>query len=480
MDSELMDLDAVAQAQAVRSGQVSPLELVEASIRRIERLNPALNAVIHERFDRARAEATAADLPAGPFRGVPIVLKDLGCDMAGEPSHSGNRLLRALDARGTRDATLVEALRASGFIIVGRTNVPELGLVATTEPTAHGRTRNPWDLGRSPGGSSGGSAAAVASGMVAIAQGGDGGGSIRMPAAHCGLFGLKPSRGRLSTAPEPELMEGHTTYGFLTRTVRDSALALDISSGSVPGDPLTAPPPMGPWSDLVDSDPPALRVGMMAPSEVGGTKVDPQVTAAVEEAARLLERLGHHVTIDQPAAMLEPDYLDRWVDLLSPSVALFFRELEGRAGRPLTDQDAEPMAWWWNDRGRRLSAADHVANQVWRDDFRRRMAAWWAAGNDILLSPVLPMPATPIGFFDGDEGIRRSVEILRFTPQFNTAGQPAASLPLGTSSDGLPIGVQIGAAYGREDLLIRLAGQVERAAPWSGRRPGTSHAGSFS
>jgi amidase len=471
VDAELMDLDAVGQAELVRSGQLSAVELVEAAIGRIEQLDPVLNAVIHERFDRAREEAVAPDLPEGPFRGVPILLKDLGCAMAGEPHHSGNRLLRALDVRATEDAALVRALRTAGFVVLGRTNVPEFGLVATTEPSAHGSTRNPWDLGRSPGGSSGGAAAAVAAGMVAIAQGGDGGGSIRMPSSHCGLFGLKPSRGRVSVAPDAELMEGHTTYGFLTRTVRDSAAALDVAAGPVPGDALTAPVPARSWSSLVDLEPPPLRVGVMAVSEVAGYPVDPDVTAAVTGAAALLESLGHHVCVDHPTAMVEPDYLDHWVDLLSPSVAYLFDDLERRAGRPLDEHDAEPMAWWWNERGRRLSAADHVANQVWRDHFRRRMAGWWAGGFDILLSPVLPMPATPLGWFDGEEGIRRSVEILRFTPQFNTAGQPAASLPLGTSSDGLPIGVQIGAAYGREDLLIRLAGQIERAVPWQWRRP---------
>jgi amidase len=466
-----MDLDAVSQADLVRSGQVSPKELVEASIARIEQVDPVLNAVIHERFDQARSEAASADLPQGPFRGVPILLKDLGCPMAGQPVHSGNRLLRALDARAAEDSALVRAVRTAGFVVVGRTNVPEFGLVATTEPAAYGATRNPWDLTRSPGGSSGGAAAAVAAGMVAIAQGSDGGGSIRMPSAHCGLFGLKPSRGRVSAAPEPEFMEGHNAYGFLTRTVRDSALALDIASRPQAGDTVTAPVPDASWSSLVDLDPPALRVGVMAVSEVNGHPVDPEVTAAVTQAARLLESLGHHVSESHPEAMVDPAYLDRWVDLLSPSVAASFDDLERRAGRPLTDADAEPMAWWWNDRGRRLSAVDHVGNQLWRDDFRRRMAGWWEGGFDILLSPVLPMPPTPLGFFDGEEGIRRSVEILRFTPQFNTTGQPAASLPLGATGTGLPIGVQIGAAYGREDLLIRLAGQVERAAPWHDRRP---------
>ncbi|MFW3171592.1 amidase [Geodermatophilus sp. CPCC 206100] len=472
MDDAVADLDAVAQAALVRSGEVSPRELVEESIRRIERLNPVLNAVIHERFEQACAEASSADLPAGPFRGVPILLKDLGAAMAGEPAHSGNRLLRELGARAPEDAALVRALRAAGFVVLGRTNVPELGLVATTEPAAYGATPNPWDLTRSPGGSSGGAAAAVASGMVAIAQGTDGGGSIRMPSSHCGLFGLKPSRGRVSPAPEPEFMEGHNAYGFLTRTVRDSALALDVAAGPQPGDAVTPPAPGAPFASFVDVDPPALRIGVLAPAEVNGHPVDPEVVAAVEQAARLLESLGHHVDEGYPEAMVDPAYLDRWVDLLSPSVASAFGDLERQAGRPLTDADAEPMAWWWNERGRRLSAVDHVENQAWRDDFRRRMAAWWHAGHDILLSPVLPMPPTPLGWFDGEEGIRRSVEVLRFTPQFNTTGQPAASLPLGTTRDGLPIGVQIAAASGREDLLIQLAGQVERAAPWRDRRPG--------
>ena len=482
IDRELAALDATGQAELVRAGQVTALELVDAAIERIERANPVLNAVIHPRVERARLEA-AGDLPDGPFRGVPIVLKDLGNPMAGEPHHMGNVLLRKLDHRASTDSELTRSIRNAGFVVLGRTNVPEFGLVCTTEPAAYGPTRNPWAPDRSTGGSSGGSAAAVAAGMVPIAQGTDGGGSIRMPSSHCGLVGLKPSRGRISPAPDGDGMEGHTTYGFLTRSVRDTAAALDFAAGYRPGDAFVAPPPVpgepgageraagGRYSALARQDPPPLRIGLMDVADVNGYPVDDDVRAAARDTASLLASLGHHVEESYPAAMTDPEYLRRWQELLSPSVSALFNELEALAGRPLEQDEAEEMAWWWRAAGDTISAARHTGNQAWRDAFSRRMAAWWAGGFDILVSPVLPNAAPPLGLFDQPGGLRRSVDILCFTPQFNTTGQPAISLPLGMSEQGLPVGTQLGAAYGREDLLIQLAGQLERAVPWQDRRP---------
>jgi len=468
---DLGSLDAIGQAELVRAGDVAPSELVEAAIARIEKLDPLLNAVITPRFEKALEEARSPDLPDGPFRGVPILLKDLGAAQKGEPAHSGNALLRRLDVRAAEDSALARSLRAAGFVVLGRTNVPEFGLVTTTEPAAYGATLNPWDRTRSTGGSSGGAAAGVASGMVPLAQGSDGGGSIRNLSSHCGLFGLKPSRGRISSAPAGDGMEAHVVYGFLSRSVRDNALALDVAAGYRAGDAVTPAAPDTGFAALVDRDPPALRIGTMTVPDVNGYPVDPEVNAVVEQAGALLESLGHNVEQAYPAAMVDPEYLQRWVDLLSPSVTALFGELETLAGGDLQRADAEEMTWWWRDRGARLSTRQHVENQAWRDGFRRQMCSWWAGGHDILLCPVLPTPATPLGFFDGEEGLRRSVEILCFTPQFNTTGQPAASLPIGMSTAGLPIGVQIGAGPGREDLLVRLAGQIERAAPWIDRRP---------
>jgi amidase len=470
--TETASLDATAQAALVSTGEVKPRELVEAAIERIERQNPTLNAVIHQRFERALDEASGS-LPDGPFRGVPTLLKALGNPMAGEPHHMGNELLKRIGHVADEDSALTTSIREAGFVVLGRTNVPEFGLVCTTEPVAYGPTRNPWDLERSPGGSSGGAAAAVASGMVPIGQGTDGGGSIRMPASHCGLFGLKPTRGRISMSPGGDGMEGHTTNGFLTTSVRDSAAALDLSSGYRPGDAYVPPPPGRPYAELAAQAPPRLRVGLLDVGEVNGYPVDEDVRVAAREAADLMASLGHTVEASYPAAMLDADYLDRWQQLLSPSVSALFEDLERLAGRPVERDEAEEMAWWWRQTGEQLSATRHAQNQAWRDAFTRRMASWWADGFDLLVSPILPHPATPLGLFAQPDGLRRSVDILCFTPQFNTTGQPAMSVPLGTSPTGLPVGVQFAAAYGREDLLLQVAGQLEAAAPWRDRRPPT-------
>jgi amidase len=470
--ADLGRLDATEQARMVAAREASPLELVDAAIERVERLNPELNAVIHPRFEKARAEAASESLPDGPFRGVPMLLKDLGCVSEGDPDHQGNRVLAELGNTAPADANLTALLRRAGFVIIGRTNVPELGLVSTTESSAYGATHNPWDPTRTPGGSSGGSAAAVASGMVAVAQGTDGGGSLRIPASHCGIFGLKPSRGRVSTGPfEGDALAGCNTYGVMTRTVADCARVLDQTAGQQVGDAVVAPPPRRSFAEQVGQDPGPLRIGVMEVGDVNGYAVEASVNEAVRTAAKLLESLGHDVEASYPDAVTDPEYLDRFVALLSPSVAAFMTYLESRAGRPLRPEDAEEITWHWHERGRAISAAEHVANEMWRDDFRCRMASWWAEGFDILLSPVLPTPPPPLGHFKGPEGIRRSVDILCFTPQFNLTGQPAASVPMAVTDEGWPVGVQLVGAYGREDLLIRLASQIEEAAPWIGRLP---------
>ncbi|MDF1604517.1 amidase [Nocardioides sp. YIM 152315] len=468
--TETAELDATEQAALVRSGEVTPRELVEAAIERIEALDGTINSVVHRRFERALAEADGP-LPDGPFRGVPTLLKDLGNPMDGEPHHMGNELLKRIGRTADEDSALTRSIRESGFVVLGRTNVPEFGLVCTTEPAAYGATRNPWSLDRSPGGSSGGAAAAVAAGMVPMAQGTDGGGSIRMPASHCGLLGIKPTRGRISMSPGGDGMEGHTTNGFLTQTVRDAAAGLDLAAGYRPGDAFVPPPPALLYAQLATQAPPRLRIGLLDLAEVNGYPVDDDVRAATRAGAELIASLGHEVEEAYPEALLDPEYLQRWQQLLSPSVSALFEELERLAGRPVARDEAEEMAWWWRDEGAALTATQHSQNQAWRDAFTRRMGAWWAGGFDLLLSPVLPHAATPLGLFGREDGLRRSVDILCFTPQFNTTGQPAMSVPLGISPDGLPVGLHVGAAYGREDLLLQLAAQLEQAAPWADRRP---------
>jgi amidase len=344
--------------------------------------------------------------------------------------------------------------------------------VSTTESAAYGAARNPWDLDRSPGGSSGGSAASVASGMVSIAQGTDGGGSIRIPASHCGLYGLKVSRGRISAGPhEGDVLAAHNVLGFLTRSVRDTARALDVAVGYETGDPVVAPPSPRPFAEEAVAAVGRLRVGFMDVAEVNGFPVDAECRAAVRATAALLESLGHAVTESHPDAMTDAEYLDRWVDLISPSVTALFSYLQSLAGGPLGADDVEDIARYWADRGASISAARHVENEIWRDDFRRRMAGWWAGGFDVLLTPILPIQAPSLGWYDGPEGLRRSIDVLGFTPQFNTTGQPAASVPMGRASDARPIGVQLVGAYGREDLLLRLSTQLEAAAPWAELRP---------
>jgi amidase len=470
--AELGRLDATAQAELVASGQVSPVDLVAAAIERVEKVDGQLNAVIHRRFEHALLEAASPDLPAGPFRGVPLLLKDLGCISAGDPDHQGNAFLKSIGNRADHDATLTRLLRRAGFVVIGRTNTPEFGLVSTTEPAAYGPTVNPWDPSRSTGGSSGGSAAAVAAELVAVAQGTDGGGSLRMPSAHCGVFGFKASRGRVSSGPdEGDALAAHNVYGVITRSVRDSAAVLDAIAGEQCGDPVVAPAPARPFREAAGTDPGSLRIGVMAVEEVNGYPVDPTVNGAVHRTADLLAALGHQVEESFPEAMVDPDYLGHWFDLLSPSVTVLLDHLSEVAGRPLRRDEAEEIAWWWYERGQKVSAADYVRHEMWRDDFRRRMASWWKGGYDLLLSPVVPNPPPKLGYFTGDEGLQRSIDILCFTPQFNTTGQPAMSVPAEVTDDGLPIGVQFVAAYGQEELLYSLAGQLETAAPWAGRRP---------
>src|SRR5437764_1879974 len=302
MTDDLAWLDATAQAELVRTGQLSPLELVEAAIARIEKVDPELNAVIHHRFDAAVQEASG-ELPDGPFRGVPFLVKDLYAGSAGDPMHNGTRVLRDANYIASADSWLVARYRAAGFIITGRTNTPEFGLVPTTEPVSHGAAHNPWNLDHTPGGSSGGSAAAVAAGLVPVAHGGDGGGSIRIPASMCGCVGLKVTRGRITLGPDGDesLVSVHNV---ITRSVRDTAAVLDATHGPGPGDAAIAPPPTRPYAEEVGADPGQLRIGLMATSPAG--QLHPDCERAVRDAAALLDRLGHHVEESHPPVLDDP------------------------------------------------------------------------------------------------------------------------------------------------------------------------------
>ncbi len=461
--------DATELAALVRSGAASPLELVDDAIDRIRRLDPVLNAVVHERFDAAR-DAARGPIPDGPFRGVPFLVKDLGCEMAGEPHTMGNRALADIDARAGVDAFVYESIRAAGLLTLGRTNTPEFGGTITTESEAFGPCRNPWDTDRSTGGSSGGSAAAVAAGMVPMAHAGDGGGSIRIPASECGLVGLKPSRGRISHGPGAgESWAGATTDGVVTRSVRDTASMLDVLGGRRTGDPYTAPPPSRPFVDEVGADPGRLRIGL-APTHPG-VETDPECVAAVEAAGPLLEALGHHVELAQPADFFDEEMSRHFVRIVAVATVLDLDHVAAAIGRAVTEDDVEASSWRMAEIGRGVTAVDYVRSIDWVHAWSRRLHAWWERF-DVLVTPVIAVPPPPIGWLsDPDHGGERLRRTMQFTAQFNLSGQPAVSLPLHWTADELPVGVQFAGPADDEALLIRLASQLESAAPWADRLP---------
>lgn len=477
MTDDLSHLDATAQAELVRTGQASPLELVDAAIERIERVNPELNAVITPLYEGARAQAQSDDLPEGPLRGVPFVLKDLSAHSAGDPFHEGMAFLKDRGWTEPEDTALAARFRAAGLITVGKTNTPELGILPTTEPHAYGPTRNPWDTTRSTGGSSGGSAAAVAAGLVPIGHANDGGGSIRIPASECGLVGLKPTRARVSSGPEfGDVMGGLTCELVVSRSVRDTALVLDAVHGMEPGDPYTAPTPERPYLQELGADPGRLRIGMMTQSPGGAVEVHPDCVAATEAAARLLESLGHEVDVSHPKALDDPDYTGHFITNWAAGAAWNLDYWTRRTGVEIGPDDVEPLTWALAEVGRAGSATAWLWAREWLQVNARETAAWWTEGHDLLLTPTIAEPPPPLGTFDSPpdnplHGLFRAAEVVPFTPSFNGTGQPAISLPLHWSDDGLPIGVQLVAAFGREDLLLRIASQLEEAQPWAERRP---------
>jgi amidase len=480
---DLGALDATAQAELVRHGDATPLELVDAAVNRIEKVNPELNAVIHPLFEKARA-AAAGDLPDGPFRGVPIVVKDLDGTSAGDPMHLGNKLLKEIGYVADHDSYLAARLRRAGFVVMGKTNAPEFGLMPTTEPEAYGPTRNPWNTAHNTGGSSGGTASAVASGMVPLGHGGDGGGSIRIPSSACGLFGLKPTRGRVSLGPdEGEAWAGLVQRHALTRSVRDSAAVLDAIAGPMPGDPYFAPPPPRPFLDEVGAGPGKLRIGLRTTAPAATAETDVECVAAAEDAARLLESLGHTVEPASPAALDETELLAHFLTVLTSHTVRDVRQVETMAGREITEDDVEPLTWIYYEQGLQVTAVSYLeavhAAQAWS----RRIATWWVDtaqggdGFDLLLTPTMAEPPAEIGDVVGTKddpwhGMARATPFAAYTAPFNVTGQPAMSMPLyWQASSNLPIGVQLVAEYGREDVLLRVAAQLEAARPWADRTP---------
>ncbi len=465
-------LDATNQAAMVRRGDVSAIELLDAAIERIESIDPALNAVIIRWFDEARDATTR--LPAGPFRGVPFLLKDLWAHYAGQPLTNGCQALRRDLPRSPTDTTLVARFRHSGLNIAGRTNSPEFGSLPTTEPLAWGATHNPWNLGHSPGGSSGGAAAAVAAGLVPFAHASDGGGSIRIPASCCGLVGLKPSQGRITLGP----FRDESNLGVelcVSRTVRDTAALLDAVHGPGVGDTVIAPTPERPYVDELGADPGRLRIGLLDAHPLGGELHD-DCREAVRAVAALLESLGHHVEHGFPAALGNRDFGRRFSALWSTNMGVTVSRIESQLGRPLLDDDIEPVNSAQVAFARHVTAVDYALALAATVEFRRAVQSWWTDGWDLLLTPTLAEPPTALGAFANDvhapmKPMIRAAAYVPFTPAFNSSGQPAITLPLHWSSAGMPIGVQLVAAYGREDVLVRVAAQLEVAQPWAHRHP---------
>jgi amidase len=469
--TDLWRLDAIAQAELVREKSVRPIELVDGAIARIERLNPKLNAVVTAMYDRARAEAAVAGSD-GPFAGVPFLLKDLLAEYAGVRFTQGSAFL---DGRYTpeADSELTRRLKRAGLIVIGKTNTPELGILPTTEPRLFGPTRNPWSLGLTPGGSSGGSAAAVAAGLVAMAHANDGGGSIRIPASCCGLFGLKPTRGRNPLGPHyGDLFSGLVVEHAVTRSVRDSAALLDATAGPDLGDPYVAPPPARSFLQEVSRLPGFLRVAFTT-SSATGAPVHPDCVRAVQEAAKLCEDLGHEVSEASPS--LEGEAITQaFITLWAAGTSWTIDDWARRTGQTPSADRFEPLTWGLYEMGTRRSASDYL---LAIQDLQRvaRQIAHFFVDYDLWLSPTLAEPPPPLGSFEADDnpmhGIFRSALFVPFTPVFNATGQPAMSVPLFWNRDIVPIGVQFAARFGDEATLFRLAAQLEQARPWADRWP---------
>lgn len=474
--NDLLRLDGTAQAELVRKGEVSAAELVEAAIARIEKFDPQLNAVIHRRFERVRAEA-AAGLPNGPFQGVPLLLKDALCQIKGEPYHAGMRALKEAGYRSDHDTCLGARYKRAGFAILGKTNLPELALSPVTEPVAYGPTRNPWDLDRTPGGSSGGAGAAVAAGFAPVAHGNDMGGSIRIPASMCGVVGLKPSRGRTTLGPDFGEYWGQMTHEHvLTRSVRDSAAVLDACAGSAPGDPYTAPPPVRPWREDVGADPGQLRIGFRTRT-MDGRASDPACAAAVAATVELLANLGHSVEDESPSGLEDPSGFDAYTPVFSTHVASELDRIGALIGRDLGADDVEPATWSLAEAARKVSGVDLVKATAALHRYSRGVSEWWESGFDVLVTPTLGGLPPRIGALSSSEDIdpdtldADTLQLVTFAMPFNVSGQPAISLPLHWTDEGLPVGVQLVVAYGREDQLFRVAAQLEAARPWADRWP---------
>lgn len=486
MNDELIGYDAMALAKLIRDGELKATELLEVTIQRIEHLNPKLNAVIHKIYDQAKVIARDCDFrshgaasPGAVFYGVPFFLKDLLAEYKGAPFHEGSRAVEGYVSK--LDTELVRRQKAAGLITVAKTNTAEFGLLPTTEPALHGPTLNPWNTALTPGGSSGGSAVAVAAGIVPMAHGNDAGGSIRIPASCCGIFGLKPTRGRNPLGPIfGDLGSGIICEHAVTRTVRDSAALLDATSGPDTGDPYCAPSPRWPFLEEVGREVGSLKIGLLT-SVPGGwgleTQLHPDCREAVKDAAQLCESLGHIVVEIDSRQLSYPGLMKAYGGLFTCLTGHFIEYWKKELGKDLTEDQFEPLTWLSYQAGLKRTGAYYLSVVQELQRFSRKIAGFYKEGNyDAILSPTMTIPPTKLGAFqpvsdDPMRGFRTSSAFCAFTEIQNITGQPAMSVPLFWNEDNVPIGVQFAGRFGDEATLFRLGAQLEQARPWAARKP---------
>ncbi|HSM94868.1 MAG TPA: amidase family protein [Rhizomicrobium sp.] len=466
--SEYGKYDALGLAALVAKKKVKPIELLEEAIARAEKLNPKLNAIIYKDYENARARAKGK--LRGPFAGVPFLLKDIFAFSTTMPTRQASKFMPAMP--WMHNSLLVERFLGAGLVPFGKTNVPEFGLVATTESQLYGPAHNPWNLDHSTGGSSGGSAAAVAGGIIPMAHANDGGGSIRIPASACGLVGLKPTRGRMSNAPDfAEVIDGLATDLVVSKSVRDTAAALDATAGPVQGDPYWAPPQPKSYLESMKRKPKKLRIAFAA-KKLDGTAFHPDCLAAVKHAAKICRDLGHEVEEGSPnldQSQLIPAFMALW----SGSLANGIDTVAMLTQRKPTDKDFEGTTWGLYEQGKRLTASEYIGAKS-ALLMAGRTAARFHEKYDMWISPTLGLPPVKLGFFDlSERDVAKSfgaqIDYVPFTAMQNATGQPAINLPLYWNKDNLPIGVQFVGRFGDEEGLLKLAASIEKAAPWAHR-----------
>jgi amidase len=478
MKDQLIGYDGIALRNMILKGEIRPTELLETVIERIERVNPTLNAVVHKMYDQAR-EIAESKLAGGFFGGVPFLLKDLIAEYKGAPFHEGCLAVRGYVSK--IDTELVKRQKASGLIIVGKTNTPEFGLVPTTEPSLYGATVNPWDPSLTPGGSSGGSAAAVAAGIVPMAHGNDAGGSIRIPASCCGLFGLKPTRGRNPLGPLfGDIGGGLVCEHAITYTVRDSAALLDATSGPDLGDPYQVRPKERPFLEEVGREAGRLKIGFLTSIPEGWgmeTQLHADCESAVKDAARLCESLGHIVEEIAPEELSYTNLFKTFGNLFSCLAGHMIACWEKELGKELRQDQMELVTWASYQAGLKRTGADYLVIVEELQRFSRKLARWYDEGGyDMILCPTISIPPVKLGSFqplphDPMRWARMSNTFVALTYIYNITGQPAMSVPLFWNEDSVPIGVQFAGRFGDEATLFRLAAQLEQARPWADRKP---------